>query len=78
MAYQRALPSEMNGVHLVFHVSMLGKYIPDPSHVIQAQKVQLDEELSYEEVLMAIVDKQVRKLCSKEVPLIKVVWHNNS
>ena len=33
-AYRLALPPNMSGVHEVFHVSMLRKYTPDPSHVV--------------------------------------------
>ena len=35
VAYRLALPPNMSKVHLVFHVSMLSKYISDPSHVLQ-------------------------------------------
>ena len=34
VAYRLALPPNMSGVHEVFHVSMLQKYTPDPSHVV--------------------------------------------
>ena len=34
VAYRLALPPSMSGVHEVFHVSMLRKYMPDPSHVV--------------------------------------------
>ena len=34
VAYQLALPPQLSLVHDVFHVSMLRKYYPDPSHVI--------------------------------------------
>ena len=34
VAYRLALPHNMLGVHEVFHVSMLRKYTPDPSHVV--------------------------------------------
>ena len=33
-AYRLALPPSLSGVHDVFHVSMLKKYIIDPSHVL--------------------------------------------
>lgn len=78
VAYRLALPSDFENVHLVFHVSMLRKYLHDPSHVIQPQAVQLDETLSYEEILVAILDKQVKKLRSKEIPSLKVLWRNHS
>ena len=34
VAYQLALLPSMSGVHEVFHVSMLRRYTPDPSHVV--------------------------------------------
>ena len=34
VAYRLALPPNMSGVHEVFHVSMLWKYTPDPTHVV--------------------------------------------
>ena len=34
VAYRLALPPNMSGVHEVFHVYMLRKYTPDPSHVV--------------------------------------------
>ena len=34
VAYRLALSPNMTGVHEVFHVSMLRKYTPDPSHVV--------------------------------------------
>ena len=35
VAYLLALPLNLSQVHPVFHVSMLKKYILDPSHVLQ-------------------------------------------
>ena len=34
VAYWLALPPNMSGFHEVFHVSMLGRYTPDPAHVV--------------------------------------------
>ena len=65
-------------IHPVFHVSMLCKYLPDLSYVLSSPAIQLDENLSYEEELVAIVDKQVKKLRLKEIPLVKVIWINHS
>ena len=56
MAYKLELPPELGGVHPVFHVSMLRKYLPDPSHAIQPQDVQLDKDLAYVETPVRILD----------------------
>ena len=34
VAYRLALRPNLSGVHVVFHVSMLWKYTPDPTHVV--------------------------------------------
>ena len=61
VAYRLALPPSLSQVHPVFHISMLRKYILDPSHVLQPQS----EDLTYVEEPVAIVDYQVRQLHSK-------------
>ena len=60
VAYRLILPHELSRIHPVFHVSMLRKYISDPSYVLQLQMVEINEDLSYEEYPVAIVDHQVR------------------
>ena len=37
VAYRLELPFDLDRIHDVFHVSMLRKYIPDPSHVLTEQ-----------------------------------------
>ena len=57
----------------MFHVSILRKYIPDPSLVLQPQAVEISEDLTYEEYPVAIVDRKVRQLRTKEIPMVKVL-----
>ncbi|XP_059277941.1 uncharacterized protein LOC132032189 [Lycium ferocissimum] len=62
VAYDLALQPGLSGVHLVFHVSMLKKYHSDGSYIVRWDSVLLDENLSYEEEPITILDRQVRKL----------------
>ncbi|XP_070010044.1 uncharacterized protein [Nicotiana sylvestris] len=79
VAYELELPSELEFVHPVFHVSMLRKCIGDPSRVVPFKDVQVIEDLSYEEeVPVAILDRQVRKLRTKDVASVKVLWRNRN
>ena len=73
VAYRLVLLPELSRIHPVFRVSMLRKYIANPSHVLQPQAVELSEELTYEEYPVAIVDRQVRQLCTKDIPMVKVL-----
>ena len=79
VAYRLVLPPELSRIHPVFHVSMLRKYISDPSHVLQPQAVELSEDLTYEEYPVAIVDRQVvEQLRTKEIPMVEVLWSNHT
>ncbi|KAF3671523.1 putative myb-related protein A-like [Capsicum annuum] len=60
VAYELALPSDLSAVHSVFHVSMLKRYYPDDSHVIQWDSVNLDQNLTFEEEPITILDRQVQ------------------
>ena len=55
-AYHLALPPSLSGVHDVFHVLMLRKYIIDPSHVLDYSGLQLDDCLTLEEYPVRLLD----------------------
>ncbi|GMP39609.1 hypothetical protein CsSME_00010375 [Camellia sinensis var. sinensis] len=66
------------GVHNVFHVSMLRKYIPDPSHVIDHAPLQFKEDLTYEEHPIRIADRKEQVLRRRVIHYVKVQWSNHS
>ena len=78
VAYRLALPPKLSSVHNVFHVSMLRRYISDPSHVLSQEPLALDLDLSYEECFVQILDKRVKELRNKKIPLVKILWCNQS
>ncbi|XP_070010176.1 uncharacterized protein [Nicotiana sylvestris] len=47
----------------------------DPS-TVPDETIEVDEEVSYEEVPVAILDRQVQKLRNKENASLKVLWWN--
>ena len=49
VAYRLALPSSLSNVHNVFHLSMLRRYISNPSHVLNFEQLELSQDVSYEE-----------------------------
>ena len=78
VSYRLALPSHLSQVHPVFHISLLQKYVPDVMHVLSVQEITMDDDLSYEESPIAIVDKQTKKLKNKKIVMIKVQWQRHS
>ncbi|GKV46428.1 hypothetical protein SLEP1_g53413 [Rubroshorea leprosula] len=78
VAYRIALPPKLSNVHNVFHVSVLRKYEPDPSHVINYEPLELKEDLSYTEQPIQILDRKEKVLRNKTVSLVKVLWRHHS
>ncbi|WMV25792.1 hypothetical protein MTR67_019177 [Solanum verrucosum] len=77
VAYELELPLELEAVHPVFHmISMLKKCMSDPSLIIPTEDIGIKDNLSYEEIHVEILDRQVRKLRTKEVESVKVLWRN--
>nr|KYP41792.1 Transposon Ty3-G Gag-Pol polyprotein [Cajanus cajan] len=74
VAYRLALPPSLSNLHDVFHVSQLRKYIHDPSHVVELDDVQVKENLTYEKLLVAVVDHKLKEPRGKSVALVKVLW----
>jgi len=67
-----ALPPSLLGVHPVLHVSMIHKQYKDQSHVLDFNSVHYDKDLTYDEEMLAHLEKQVRQLRSKKIALVKV------
>ncbi|XP_070040996.1 uncharacterized protein [Nicotiana tomentosiformis] len=72
VAYKLALLPGLSSVQSVFHVSMLRKYVGDPSHVLYFITAKLDADLTYDVELVAILDRQVQKMRSKKIASGKV------
>ena len=76
VAYRLALPPSISGVHGVFHVSMLWKYTPDPTHVVNWGEIEVDTDGTFEEGPMCIMDSRELVLRRKTVRLVMVLWQH--
>ncbi|XP_059302327.1 uncharacterized protein LOC132054301 [Lycium ferocissimum] len=77
VAYELKLASDMAMVYPIFHILMLRLYKPDPSHVLNPEEIEINEGLTYEEKSIQILDNQVRRLRTKDVASVKVLWRNH-
>ena len=59
VAYKLALPPSLLSIHDVFHVSMLRKYVTDPTHVIDYKPLEIEEDLSYPKKIVKILAREV-------------------
>ncbi|WMV22926.1 hypothetical protein MTR67_016311 [Solanum verrucosum] len=78
VAYELELPADLATVHPVFHISLLKKSVGDPASTVPLESVAVKDSLSYEDVPVEIVDRQVIRLRNKEVASVKVLWRSQS
>lgn len=57
VAYILRLPSELTLVHPVFHIFMLKKSIGDTVSILLIEGIEVDDDLSCEEVSIEILDR---------------------
>ena len=77
MAYELALPLELAFAHPVLHVSMLKKFLGDLALILPFEGLGVDENLSYYEVPVEILERKVKRLRNKEISTVLVLWRNH-
>ncbi|XP_016702029.1 uncharacterized protein [Gossypium hirsutum] len=73
VAYQLELPLELEQIHGVFHVLMVRPYRSNPTHVVPIEEIEVRPNLTFEEEPVQILDREVKVLRRKSIPLVKVL-----
>ena len=73
ISYRLVLSPKLLGVHAVFHVFMLQKYTPGPTHVMDWGELVVEANGAFQEGPMRIMDSQDQVLRRKTVRLVNVV-----
>ena len=78
VAYILALSPSLAGVHDVFHVSQLRRYVADPSHILDHSGLVIELGHTFIEHPIRVLDRRVKKLRRREVPLLLIQWFRRS
>ncbi|GJY05084.1 putative reverse transcriptase domain-containing protein [Tanacetum coccineum] len=70
------LPQELSCVHDTFHVSNLKKCLAEPDVQVPLDEIEVDENLRFVEEPLEIVERDVKKLKRRRIPLVKVRWNS--
>ncbi|GJX55748.1 putative reverse transcriptase domain-containing protein [Tanacetum coccineum] len=76
VAYRLKLPQELSCVHDKFHVSNLKKCLAEPDVQVPLDEIEIDENLRFVEEPIEIVERDVKKLKRRKIPLVKVRWNS--
>ncbi|GJT73013.1 reverse transcriptase domain-containing protein [Tanacetum coccineum] len=63
-------------VHDTFHVSNLKKCLAEPDVQVPLDEIEIDENLRFVEEPIEIVERDVKKLKRRRIPLVKVRWNS--
>ena len=77
VAYRLKLSPEFIGVYDIFHVSMLQKYVQDPSHVIRYDEIQVKSNSTYVERPLRIIDEKEQVLRTRTIRWVKLLWDHH-
>ena len=83
VSYQLELPPELSEFHDVFHISQLRKclQVPDKPEVfknIDYRAIDLNQDLTYRENPIRILEEAVRLTRRRKIKFFKVQWSNHS
>ncbi|GKA78792.1 putative reverse transcriptase domain-containing protein, partial [Tanacetum coccineum] len=76
VAYRLRLPQELSCIHDTFHVSNLKKCLAESDVQVPLEEIEIDENLRFVEEPIEIVERDVKKLKRRRIPLVKVCWNS--
>jgi hypothetical protein len=78
LSYQMQLPSRLSGVHNMFHVSQLKRYLKPSTDVVVEDTIPLEPDLMFNAYPIKILDQQDRITRNKTTRFYKVQWNGHS
>nr|GEW65723.1 putative reverse transcriptase domain-containing protein [Tanacetum cinerariifolium] len=76
VAYRLRLSQELMGVHDTFHVSNIKKCLANVNLHVPLEELKINNKLHCVEEPMEIMDREVKKLKKRRIPIVKVRWNS--
>jgi hypothetical protein len=76
LPYRLQLPESMDGVHPIFHISMLRKYIRDPELKIEVDPIIIQQDLTIDAQPVRVLEFSEHVMCNRTIKYVKILWSN--
>ncbi|GKA57375.1 putative reverse transcriptase domain-containing protein [Tanacetum coccineum] len=76
VAYRLRLPQELSCIHDTIYVSNLKKFLAESDVQVPLKEIKIDENLHFVEEPIKIVERDMKKLKRRIIPLVKVRWNS--
>jgi hypothetical protein len=78
VAYKFDLPPSLAGVHDIFHMSQVKKFLRAPMDVMFPEVTPFKADLRYPEHPIKVLDQKDRVTWCKTIEFFKIQWSNNT
>ncbi|WVZ52877.1 hypothetical protein U9M48_003883 [Paspalum notatum var. saurae] len=78
VAYKLELPSNLSGIHDVFHVSQIKKCLRVPEEQAPLEGLDVQEDLTYTEHLVKILETSEKVTRNRRVKMCRVQWKHHT
>ena len=78
LADKLELPPNFPDVHDIFHVSQLKRCFKDPARGVDHEAIDLQEDLTYREYPLCVLDEAERKTRRQTIKFLKIQWSHHS
>jgi hypothetical protein len=76
VAYRLELPTELEHVHPVFHVSNLRKCLADENLQVPLTELRINRTMQFVERPVEIMDREIKQRRQSRIPIVKVRWES--
>ncbi|GJW12658.1 putative reverse transcriptase domain-containing protein [Tanacetum coccineum] len=76
LVYRLELPEKLIRNHSTFHVSNMKKCFVDEPLAIPLDEIQIDDKLHFIEEIVEIMDREVKWLKQRRIPIMKIHWNS--
>jgi hypothetical protein len=78
VAYRLQIPSQLEAIHNIFHVSQLRKCVKIPTEIIDSQAIEIEPDPTYTEHPLRVLETKERSARNETIRMFKIQWNHRT